>query len=180
MIARSLEAMILLLAIVNGDARFGLHLMQDSRQIDPLRLPVPQCLGHVEPVDTPDHLADSTKSHRRHDLAQLLGNEEEVVDHVLRCAREALAQHRILRCDADRTGIEMTFAHHQTARRDQRRCGKAELVGAKQRRNGDVAPRANSAVHLHGNPPTQAVQHQGLLRFRKPDFPRTARMCCRG
>jgi hypothetical protein len=82
-------------------------------------------------------------SRARHDLAHFLGDEEEVVDDVLGLAGEALAQHRVLRRDADRAGVEMALAHHDAAGRDQRRGGEAELVGAEQRADHDVAAGAD-------------------------------------
>jgi hypothetical protein len=84
-----------------------------------------------------------------HHLAHFFGDEEEVVDDVLGLALEALAQHRVLRGDADRAGVEMALAHHDAAGRDQRRGGEAELVGAEQRADDDVAAGAQAAVDLH-------------------------------
>jgi hypothetical protein len=108
----------------------------------------------------------------RHDLAQFFGDEEEVVDHVLGLAGEALAQHRVLRGDADRAGVEVALAHHDAAGRDQRRGGKAELVGAQQRADRHVAAGAQAAVDLHRDAAAQVVEHQRLLGFGKADFPR--------
>ena len=65
----------------------------------------------------------------------------------------------------------MAFAHHDAARRDQRRGGKTEFVRAQQRGNGDIAPGAQAAIGLHRDPATQAVQHQCLLGFGQADFP---------
>ena len=75
----------------------------------------------------------------RHQLAHFLGDEEEIVDDVLGLAGEALAQHRVLRRDADRAGVQMALAHHDAAGGDQRRRREAELVGAEQRTDDDVA-----------------------------------------
>ena len=111
----------------------------------------------------------------RHDLAQLLGDEEEVVDDVLGLAGEALAQHRVLRRDADRAGVEMALAHHDAAGGDQRRGGEAELVGAEQRADRDVAAGAQAAVDLHRDAAAQAVEHQRLLRLGEADLPRASR-----
>ncbi len=84
-----------------------------------------------------------------HQLAHLLGDEEEVVDDVLGLAGEVLAQHRVLRRDADRAGVQMALAHHDAAGGDQRRRREAELVGAQQRADHHVAPGAEAAVDLH-------------------------------
>ena len=89
-------------------------------------------------------------------LAHFLGDEEQVVDDVLGLAGEALAQHRVLRRDADRAGVEVALAHHDAAGRDQRRGGHAELVGAEQGADDDVAAGADAAVDLHRDAAAQA------------------------
>jgi hypothetical protein len=110
----------------------------------------------VEHLGLADHLVERADSRARHDLAHFLGDEEEVVDDVLGLAGEALAQHRILRRDADRAGVEMALAHHDAAGRDQRRGGEAELVGAEQRADHDVAAGAK--------PPSTCT----AMRLRRP------------
>ena len=99
---------------------------------------------------------------------------------MLGLADEALAQHRVLRRDADRAGVEVALAHHDAAGRDQRRGGEAEFVGAEQRADDDIAAGAQAAVDLHGDARAQAVQHQRLMRFGEPDLPRAAGVLDRG
>ena len=50
----------------------------------------------------------------------------------------------------------MAFAHHDAAGGDQRRGGEAELVGAEQGGDGDVAAGAQAAVGLDADPSAQA------------------------
>ena len=134
----------------------------------------------VEHLHLSDHFVEGAIAHLRHQFPHLFGDEEEVVDDVLGLALEAPAQHRVLRRHADRAGIEMTLAHHDAARRDQRRGGEAELIGAEQRADDDVAPGADAAVDLHGDAAAQALRDQRLVRFGKPDLPRAAGMLDRG
>ena len=171
---------VLLLAIVDRDALACRRLIQDAAEIDALRLPVFDRLAHVEFVDLADHLAERAEAELRHQLAHFLGDEEEEVDHVLRLAGEALAQHRVLRGDADRAGVQMALAHHDAAGGDQRRGGEAELVGAEQRADHHVAAGAQAAVDLHGDAAAQTVQHQRLLRLGQADLPRRTGMRQRG
>ena len=114
-------------------------------------------------------------AHRRHHLAHFFGDEEEEVDDVLGLAGEALAQHRVLRRDADRAGVEVALAHHDAAGRDQRRGREAELVGAEQRADHDVAAGADAAVDLHGDAAAQPVGDQRLVGFGEADLPRASR-----
>ena len=138
------------------------------------------CLAHIEAVDPADHLVQGAEAHFRHDLTQLFRHEEEVIDHMLRLSGEARAQCRVLRRHADRTGIEMAFAHHDASRRNQRRGGKAELVSPQQRPDRNVASGAESAVNLHRDTAAQTIEQQRLLRLGKADLPRATRVGERG
>ena len=129
-------------------------------------------LDPVEHLHLPDHVVEGPVAHRRHQFAHLLGDEEEIIDHVLGLAGKALAQLRVLSGDPDRAGVEVALAHHNAAGGDQRRGGKAELVGAKQRADDDVAAGADAAVDLHRDTATQPVGNQRLMGLGEPDFPR--------
>ena len=63
----------------------------------------------------------------------------------------------------------MALAHHDAAGRDQRRGSKAELVGAQQRTDHDVAAGAETAVDLD-DAAAQPLAHQRLVGFGRP-FP---------
>ncbi len=165
------QLVVLLLAMEAGDLGSGLRIVDDARKIEAMGLPVLGRLADVQAIDPSDHLLDGTEAHRRHDLAQFLGDEQEVVDHVLGLADETLAQHRVLGGDAGRAGVEMALAHHQAPFRDQRRGGEAELVGTEQGTDGDVAPGPQAAVDLDANTPAQIVHHQRLVGFGEADFP---------
>ena len=58
---------------------------------------------------------------------------------------------------------------------DQRRRGEAELVGAEQRADDDVAAGADAAIDLHGDAAAQAIEHQRLLGLGEADLPRASR-----
>ena len=128
---------VVLRARSGGSRRLGLRRAcgRAREKSRPLRLPVVDrrvaCrAGRI----CADHLVEACGSPvAAMHLAHFLGDEEEVVDDVLGLALEALAQHRVLRRDADRAGVEMALAHHDAAGGDQRRGGEAELVGAEQR-----------------------------------------------
>ena len=152
-----------------------LRLDEQLGEIEALGLPVLDQLALVEHLHLADHLVEGAEAERGHDLAHFLGDEEEVIDDVLGLALEALAQHRVLRRDADRAGVEMALAHHDAAGRDQRRGREAEFVGAEQRADHHVAPGADAAVDLHGNAPAQPVDHQRLMGFGEADFPWASR-----
>ena len=128
----------------------------------------------VEHVDAADHFVDGAEAEFRHVLANLLGDEEKEIDDVLGLSLELLAQHGILRRDADRAGVEMALAHHDAAHRDQRGRGETEFFGAEQSSNHDVAAGLQFAVGLNANAAAQIVQQQNLLRLGQAEFPRNA------
>ena len=65
----------------------------------------------------------------------------------------------------------MALAHHDAAGGDQRRGREAELVGAEQRADDDVAPGPQAAIDLHRDAAAQPVAHQRLLRLGEADLP---------
>ena len=125
----------------------------------------------VEALRLADHLVEGAVAERGHDLAHLLGDEEEVVDGVLGLALELGAQHRVLRGDTYRARVEMALAHHDAAERDQRRRREAELVGPQECADDDVAARAHPAIDLHGDAAAQAIGDQRLMRLGETDLP---------
>ncbi len=82
-----------------------------------------------------------------------------------------LAQRRVLGGHADRAGVEVADAHHDTAQGHQRRGGETELLGAEQGGDGHIAAGLQLAVGLDDDPAAQVVQQQGLVRFGQPQFP---------
>ena len=158
-----------------ADAFGRVRLVEELREIEALGLPVGDGLGLVEHLHLADHLVERAVAERGHQLAHFLGDEEEVVDDVLGLAGEARAQHRVLRRDADRAGVEVALAHHDAAGRDQRRGGHAELVGAEQGADDDVAAGADAAVDLHGDAAAQLVGDQRLVGLGEADLPRASR-----
>ena len=130
----------------------------------------------VEEGRLADELIVVAKAHGRHQLAHFLGHEEEVVDDMLRLALEALPELRVLRGHTHGASVQVALAHHDAARSDQRCRGKADLVSTQQRRDHDVAARADAAVGLHRDAAAQVVGHQRLLSLSQADLPRQARM----
>ena len=169
------EAVVLPLAIVDGDAVRHLRLVEQLLEVEAARLPVADRPLLVEALRLADHLVEGAVAERGHDLAHLLGDEEEVVDGVLGLALEPGAQHRVLRGHADRAGVEVALAHHDAAERDQRRGGEAELVGAQQRADHHVAARAHAAVDLHGDAAAQPVGRPASDASRRDRSPRASR-----
>ena len=92
--------------------------------------------------------------------------------HKLWFARELCTQFRILSCHTNWTGIKVTDSHHYATRNHERRCSKSKLFCSKQSCNYNIAARFHLAVCLHGNAAAQFVEHQRLLCFRQPQFPR--------
>ena len=68
----------------------------------------------------------------------------------------------------------MTDPHYDTARHDVRCRREAELFGAEQRGDDDVAAGLELAVGLHADAAAQIVEHKHLLRFGEAELPRQA------
>ena len=130
--------------------------------------------------DLADHLVDGAETQLRHQFPHFLGDEHEEVLDELRLAGEPLPQHRVLRGHTDRAGVEVAHAHHDAAGHHQRCGGEAELLGAEQRGDHDVAAGLELAVDLHDDAVAKTVEQQRLLGLGQPEFPRRARVLLRG
>ena len=122
-------------------------------------------------VDAADHVVDRAEAEFRHGEPEFFGDHEQVVDDVLGRTGELAPQIRILGGDAHRAGVQVALAHHDAAQGDQRRGGEAELLGAEQRGDGDVASGFELAVGLQHYAGAQVVHHQGLMGFGDAEFP---------
>ena len=118
------------------------------------------------------HFIKGAEAEASHVFTHLIREEEEEVDDVLGLPGKSRTQHRVLRGNADRAGVEMTFSHHDAAQRDQWRSGKAEFFRTQQSRNHHVTSGLQLAVGLHPNAAAQIVEQQNLLRLRESKFPR--------
>ena len=152
-------------------ARLG-GVGQEGGEVDAMRLPVGQRLARLDQVDPADELLEAPHPHLREELADLLGDHEEVVHDVLGLAVEAAAKLRVLARDPHRARVQVADAHHDAARRDQRGGREAELVGAQERGDQHVAAGAHLTVDLQDDPRAQVVLQQGLLGLGQADLPR--------
>src|ERR1700757_4394098 len=88
-VERSVEVVVLPLAIVDRHPGPGRCAMEQTAQIDALGLPVLDRPNHVALVDPADHLLETSEAELRHQLANFFGDEEEIVDDMLGLAGEA-------------------------------------------------------------------------------------------
>ena len=132
-------------------------LGKKTAEIEALRLPVIDAFAGVQQVGAANQVIKLADAQLGHDLAHFFGNEEKEVHHVLRLAREFLAQCRVLRGDTDGASVQVAFAHHDAALHHQGCRGKAKLIRAEQCANRHVTSRLHLAIGLHPNAPTQAV-----------------------
>ena len=134
----------------------------------------------VEQVDAADGLVDRAQAQGGEELAHLLGDELEEGHDVLGLAGEPLAQLGVLGGHAHRAGVQVAHAHHDAALDHQRGGGEAELLGAEQRRDDDVAAGLHLPVGLDDHAVAQVVEHEGLLGLGQADLPRGAGVLERG
>ena len=122
-------------------------------------------------IDAADHFVDRAEAQLGHDLPGIFGDHEQVIDDVLRLAGELLAEHGVLRGDADRASVEVALAHHDAAERDERRGREAKFLGAEDGGDHHVAARFEAAVGLQHDAAAQVVEHERLVRFGDAEFP---------
>ena len=103
----------------------------------------------------------------------------QVLDHVLRTAAELSSQVFALSGDAGRTCVQVALARHVAAQRHHDPGSKAELLGAQQRGDHDVAAVLEAAVSSQRDSLAEPVGDQHLLRLRQPELPGDARILYR-
>ena len=125
--------------------------MQQTGEVDGL-LFVGGVLGvHFDEFRMTDNLLQALHADLSEILTHLLSEEGEEVHHVLGTTLEVLAQLGVLRGDAHRTGVRVTFAHHHTAENNQRQRTEREFVGTQHRHDDDVLGGLQLTVGLQAN-----------------------------
>ena len=140
--------MILALGVVDRLSFRCLYPVEQRPEIHAAGLPVLDGPAHLEFVGAADHLLEGPEAHLRHKLPYLFGDEEEVVDDVLRRPGKALSEFGVLGRDTHGASVQVAYAHHDAARGHERRRRESEVLGPEERRNGDVAARLELAVGL--------------------------------
>ncbi len=174
------QAVVLLGGAVARGALGQVGDVQDRREVEAGGLPVLDGRAGVEHLGVADRLLERAEAEPGQVLAHLLGDELEEVDDELGLAGEPLPQIGVLGRDADRAGVEVADPHHDAAGDHQRCRGEAELLGAEQGGDHDVAAGLQLAVGLHDDPVAQPVEQQRLLGLGEPELPRRARVLERG
>ena len=157
MIERPTQAVILRFAMVAGNVFRHIRHMKNARKIEPFGFPVRHTFRGFEQIGTADQVFKFSYTDLRHQLAHFFGDEEEKVDDVLGLAGKFLAQYRVLRCHADRTGIQMAFAHHDAAFNHQRRSREAEFIRTQQCADQDITTGFHLPIDLHRDAATQTI-----------------------
>src|SRR5579864_1332468 len=174
MVERVVQAVILGMHAPPCYTRWHRRVVEDGGEVESARLPMVDGILGIEHVDAANHLVDGAESEFRHVLPDLLGEEEKEIDNMLGLTLELLAQHRILRGNADRASVEMTLAHHDATHRNQRGGGKTKFLGAQERGDDHIAAGLQLAIGLYADTAAQIVEQENLLRLGEADFPGNA------
>ena len=157
MIQRLVQAVILRLAMVARDFFGHIRYMENTRKIQPLRFPVRHTFCGFEQIGATDQVFKFSYADLRHEFAHFFGDEEEKIHDVFGLAGEFFAQYRVLCCDADRTGIQMAFAHHDAAFNHQRRGREAEFIRTQQCADQDITAGFHLPIDLYRDATTQTI-----------------------
>ena len=179
-IQRLLEAVILRDRLTTTDLGAEIRLIENVAEVEAVRLPMINSCLYFKAVGATDHLIDRAETEARHDFAHLGRDEAHEIHCMLRLARKALAQTRILRRDTRGTSIQVTDAHHDAAHRYQRRRREPELLGAEQRGDDNIATGLQLAVGFDDDATAQIIEHESLMRLGEAQLPRQTGVRRRG
>ena len=172
-VKRLLEVMVLS-RVVAAFHRIRLRLIEDAGKINPVRLPAVDVRFLFEEVREANQVLKLPDPEARHNLADFLSDEEEVVHDMTGVPVETLTEFRILSRDADRARVQVALTHHEAAFNDERSRRETELIGTEHRADHHVAARLDLAVHLDRHAVTEVVKHEGLLGLRETELPGAA------
>jgi len=111
---------ILLLNVIDRGIAAIVGAVKDWGEVEVAGLPVAGHIGKLQHIGAANHLLNLAEAQLGHIFAQLFGDEEHEVDHMLGFAGEFLAKVGVLRGDADGAGIQVADAHHDAAGGDER------------------------------------------------------------
>ena len=144
---------------------------QNAAQVNGIR-PVGDPLDPgPDQVGAAHQLVHGANAQFRHDLPQLLGDEQHEIHHVFRLAGEAAPQGGILGSNAHGAGIQVAHPHHHAAHGDQGGGGEAEFLRAQDAGDGHIPAAHQLAVGFQPDPGAQTVADQGLVGFRQAQLP---------
>ena len=153
---------------------------QDRCQVE-LALPGRRPREHLQILRTPDDVREPADAEGGKDLAHLLRNKAEIVDHHLRQAGEVLrAQHVVLGRHSGRAVVEMADAQVLASERHHGRGAEAEALGADDGGLHHIEPGLQSSVGLQPHAMTQLVEAQRLMCLGEAELPGRARVLDRG
>src|SRR4026209_1931457 len=133
-------------------------------------------LRHLQALGMTHHLVDSSKAKLGHQLTYFLSDEHHEIDQMCWLTAELSPQLWILRCHTNRTGIQVTSAHHDASERHQRRRRKAKLFCTKQSGYNNITTCFQLPVSLDRDATAQIVEEQRLMCFSETELPRSACM----
>src|SRR5207253_1458576 len=136
------------------------RLIKDIAEIQTACFPMIDRFPDFEAIDTTNHPVHLAEAKLCHDLAHFFGDETHEVDDMLRLAREALAQFRVLCRHANRAGVQMANTHENAAHGDQRRRGETEFFSAEQSGDNDIATRFELPVSLDNDSGAQIIEDE--------------------
>ena len=140
-------------------------------EVQPSALVVEPPLVDLQVLGLADHFFHSAVTKLRHDLTDLLGEEEEVVHNMLGLAGELLSKLLVLGGNAHGTGIQMTLSHHDATHGNERGGSEAELLGAEKTSDRHVTSGLDLAIGLKLDPVAKSVENQSLLGLGKAELP---------
>ena len=157
---------------IAADLVVDIRPVQNRRQVDTCRLPLLDGLLRFETVGAANHLIDGVEAQLCHNLAHVLCDKAQEINHMVGVAGKFLTQLRVLRRHTHGAGIEMADPHHNATHSHQRAGRETEFFGPQQRGDNHVAASLELAIGLDDDATAQVVEHQRLVRLGQSQLPR--------
>ena len=130
------------------------------------------CLGRLfKKLCMSDHFINRTNTKTCHVFSHFLSDKSHKVFYIFRFSPETLTKLRILCSHTNRTGIQVTYSHHDASHSYKRCCGKSKFLCSKKSCDHHITSTHELSICLYAYTVTQSVHDQCLMSFCQSKFP---------
>ena len=130
------------------------------------------CLSRLsEKFRMSNHFIHSMNTKTCHIFSHFLSYKSHKVFYVFRFSPETLTKLRILCGNTDRTGIQITYTHHNASHCYKRSCCKTKFLCSEKRCDHNITSAHELSICLDTYPVTQTIHKKCLMCFCKSKLP---------
>ena len=145
-------------------------LIQNTCQINGFSFPIINFF-RSEFLNVTNHFLNRFNSNFSHPFSKVLGYKTHKVLNILRLSGKFLSKRGILSSHTNRTCIQVTNSHHNTAHSYKRPRSETKFLSAQKSGDSDITTCKKLSVSLNNDPVSQIIHKKSLMGFSHTQFP---------